>query len=75
MKIQTQSDYIIQKYNPTIIKDKVARGFNITIESMENNKIKIKIEVNTNNIFDGSGAKQLTKQCAFYIVYGEDCSF
>lgn len=73
MKIQTQSEFIIDTYNVSIIKDKVARGFTITKEPNENGTVKFTITCHTNNEFDFASKINLELDCAYYMLTGQLC--
>lgn len=74
MKIQTQTEYVIDTYNPTIIKDRVARSFLVTKEAVEGGGMKFKVQCNTNNPFDAGTASGLERECSYYMVFGEECN-
>lgn len=70
MKMQTQSDYVIQTYTP--FGNTTRYGYTVTKEP-DNDKVKFKVEVSSNGLYDYDKIDMLEKQCIYYMMYGEEC--
>jgi len=68
MKMQTQTDYIINTYNPI---SNGSRGYNI-IKRYEGDEVIYSIDVPTRGMNTTFNSPQDARRCGYYILYGKE---